>query len=92
MMIKKWIILDIAVAAILVYVVGIPPSINAEYSKSRQHHTSQTNECGNGEITDSQPKYLTSDYESLADNVFCFNTGSQVQGEENSVGIASTQH
>jgi hypothetical protein len=92
MMIRNWIILGIAVAAILTYVIGIPPSISAEYSKSRAHYSTQTNECGNGDAGNSfGAKYLTSSYESLADNVFCSNTGSQVQGEDNGVAMSSSQ-
>jgi len=74
------------------YVIGIPPSISAEYSKSRAHYSTQTNECGNGDAgSGSGAKYLTSSYESLSDNVFCSNSGSQVQGEDNGVAMSSSQ-
>lgn len=91
MIIKKWIILGIAVAAILTYVVGIPPSISAEYSKTKKEYTAQTNDCGNADNSNSHLGFMSSDYESLSENVFCANTDSQIQGEENSIGIASTQ-
>lgn len=96
MIIRNWIILGVAVAAILTYVVGIPPSISAEYSKSRNQYSAQTNECGNGDAGSGsvgKPNLASSfsSYESLADNVFCSNTDSQVQGEENTVGMASSQ-
>lgn len=79
--IKESIILGIAVAVLLTYVFG-PGAISAEYSKSRQHYTTQTNVCGNG---DSSP------YVSLPENVNCSNIGSQIQGDENSVGLSSLQ-
>ena len=40
-----------------------------------------TNACGNGDFT---PYALTED-------VFCSNTGSQIQGDENGVGLSSSQ-
>ena len=42
--IKESIILGIAVAVLLTYVFG-PGAISAEYSKSREHYTTQTNVC-----------------------------------------------
>lgn len=33
MIVKNWIILGVAVKAILAYTIGIPPSISAEYSE-----------------------------------------------------------
>ena len=86
MMIRNWIVLGIAVAAILAYVVGVPGSISAEYSKSSQHYTTQANDCGNGDFSDFESGYSSSSaYESLSENVYCSNTGSQIQGDENSV-------
>jgi hypothetical protein len=91
LIVKNWIILGVAVSAILAYTVGIPPSF-AEYSKSAQY-TSSANSCGNTQVDETQTTYLSSDYEDLVDNTatYCANTDSQIQGEENSVGIASTQ-
>jgi hypothetical protein len=93
MMIKNWIMLGIAAAAILAYVVGVPGSISAEYSKSRQHYTTQANDCGNGDFSGHGDfsGFSSSEYESLSDNVFCSNSASQIQGDENSVGLSSSQ-
>jgi hypothetical protein len=44
MIVKNWIILGVAVSAILVYTVGIPPSFSAEYSKSAQYTQIQGDE------------------------------------------------
>ena len=46
MLLKNWIITGIAVAAILAYIVGIPPSFSAEYSRTTQSTRSE-NSCGN---------------------------------------------
>jgi len=82
-------VLGIAVSAILAYTVGIPPSFSVEYPKSAQY-TSSANSCGNTQVDETQSTYLSSDYEELVDNTatYCANTDSQIQGEENSVGIA----
>jgi hypothetical protein len=96
MMIKNWIILGIAVAAILAYTVGIPPSFSTEYSKSTQY-TSSKNNCGNTETGDIGQS--PSAYESLVDNTdrtdntatYCSNTNSEVQGEENTASLSSVQ-
>ncbi len=96
--------IGLAVAAIAVYVVGIPPSFSAEYSKTSQYSRS-INNCGNGDNTDSPPAPPPAPppgYESLVDrtgeskgltgeSTDCTNTHSQVQGEDNSVGIGSAQ-
>ena len=96
MIVKNWVILGVAVSAILAYTVGIPPSF-AEYSKSAQY-TSSANSCGNTEVDDDTTNplasaYQSSDYETLVDNTatYCANTDSQIQGEENSVGLSSSQ-
>jgi hypothetical protein len=97
LIVKNWIILGVAVSAILAYTVGIPPSF-AEYSKSAQY-TSSANSCGNteadGDTTTNTlaSAYQSSDYETLVDNTatYCANTDSQIQGEENSVGLSSSQ-
>jgi len=103
-MIKKWIILGIAVAAILAYTVGVPPSFSTEYSKSIQYASSENN-CGNTETGDTgQPPsgQPPSAYESLVDNTdntdktdntatYCSNTNSQVKGDENTGSLSSVQ-
>jgi hypothetical protein len=77
MLLKNWIITGIAVAAILAYIVGIPPSFSAEYSRTTQSTRSE-NSCGNtdaeavdsGQPPSGQPPsgQPPSNYESLVDN------------------------
>lgn len=89
MIVKNWIILGVAVAAILAYTIGIPPSISAEYSKST-HYSSQANSCGNTEAGDI--RQLSSGYEELVDTAtYCSNVNSQIQGDENTEALSSTQ-
>ena len=83
MMIKNWIILGVAAAVLLTYALT-PGSISAEYGKSRQQAASQANACGNGD-------FGYASYASYASNVFCQDTGSQVQGEENAAALTSQQ-
>ena len=91
MIAKNWIVLGIAVAVILAYTIGIPPSFSAEYTKSAQNSVSENN-CGNNGQT-------PSDYESLVDNTenaeysrtYCSNTNSDVQGEGNAESLTSVQ-
>jgi hypothetical protein len=89
MMVKNWIILGVAVAAILAYTIGIPSSISAEYSKST-HYSSSENNCGNTEAGD--VGQLSSGYEELVETAtFCSNINSQIQGDENTEALSSTQ-
>ena len=77
MITKNWIILGVAVTAILAYTVGIPPSFSAEYSRST-HFTGSENNCGNSETNDptqpvdpippGNPRTPPPDYEPLVDN------------------------
>ena len=89
MVTKNWIVIGLAVTAIVSYVVGIPPSFSAEYTKTSQYSRSENN-CGNGDNTDSAPP---PGYEKLVDRTVesagCTNSQSQVQGEGNAVGIGS---
>lgn len=96
MVVKNWIIMGIAVAAILAYTVGIPPSFSAEYPESTDYTTSENN-CGNTEADDSGSGQAPSDqppsaYESLVDNTnstdnidntatYCSNPNSQFEGD-----------
>jgi hypothetical protein len=89
MIVKNWIILGVAVTAILAYTIGIPSSISAEYSKST-HYSSQENSCGNTETGDVGP--LSSGYEELVESAtYCSNINSQIQGDENTEALSSTQ-
>ena len=89
MILKNWIILGVAVTAILTYTIGIPPSFSTEYTKTAQY-ASSANSCGNTEGAGSPP---TSPYESLVDSTDtqCANIDSQVQGEDNTVGQYSSR-
>jgi hypothetical protein len=96
MIAKNWIVLGIAVAVILAYTIGIPPSFSAEYTKSAQNSVSENN-CGNTE--DGYNGQPPSDYESLVDNTenaeysrtYCSNTHSDVQGEGNAESLTSVK-
>jgi hypothetical protein len=89
MIVKNWIILGVAVAAILAYTIGIPSSISAEYSKS-SHYSSSENNCGNTEAGD--VGHLSSGYEDLVEtSTYCSNINSQIQGDENTEALSSTQ-
>jgi hypothetical protein len=89
MIVKNWIILGVAVAAILAYTIGIPPSISAEYSKNT-HYSSSENNCGNTEAGD--VGQLSSGYEELVEtSTYCSNINSQIQGDENTEALSSTQ-
>jgi hypothetical protein len=83
MILKNLVVLGITATVLLVYIFGIPSSFSAEYSKTRQYTTS-ANGCGNSDSTDSK-------YVSTAENIRCANTNSEIQGEENSIGITSSQ-
>ena len=88
--VKNWIILGVAVTTILAYTIGILPSISAEYSKSA-HYSSSENNCGNTEAGD--VRQLSSGYEQLVDAAtYCSNIKSQIQGDENTEALSSTQH
>ena len=68
-----------AMTVMLVAATAFATSDNAFASKKKYEKnqaTSQTNACGNGE---------------LPLNVFCSNTESQIQGDENQVAITSQQ-
>jgi len=96
MVVKNWIVLGIAVAVILTYTVGIPPSFSAEYTKRTQNSVSENN-CRNTE--DGYNGQPPSEYESLVDNTentensrtYCSNTNSDVQGEGNAESLTSVQ-
>lgn len=96
MVVKNWIVLGIAVAVILAYTVGIPPSFSAEYTKRTQNSVSENN-CRNTE--DEYNGQPPSEYESLVDNTentensrtYCSNTNSDVQGEGNAESLTSVQ-
>lgn len=84
MIIAKMIVLIVAVAAILAYIIGTPSTFSAEYT-SRTQSSQSANDCGNTNFP--------SDYESLVEETatYCANTDSEIQGEENVVGATSSQ-
>jgi len=81
---RNWIILGVAAAVLLTYAVA-PGSISATYDK--QQAASQANVCGEGSAYFSYATYATY----AAQDVFCSDTGSQVQGEENAAALTSEQ-
>jgi hypothetical protein len=81
--IRNLIVYGVAVALLVTYVLAPGGVVSAEYSKSRQQSTTQANACGNGDFPNT-PYALTED-------VFCSNTGSQIQGDENAAGLSSSQ-
>ncbi|MPZ06257.1 MAG: hypothetical protein GEU26_07545 [Nitrososphaeraceae archaeon] len=74
----KYIVIVAAMTAMLIGATALATTDSAFAGKKREYNqaTSQANACGNGE---------------LPLNVFCQNIGSQVQGDENGVGIAGQQ-
>ena len=74
----KNLVIVAAIAAVLVGATGIATADNAYAGKKREYSqsTSQANACGNGK---------------LPINVGCQNTDSQIQGDENAVGITAQQ-
>jgi hypothetical protein len=73
----KYLAVVVALAGMLVAATAITAdSALATKYKSKSQAVSQVNNCGNGE---------------LPLNVFCQNTASQIQGDENSAALASEQ-
>jgi hypothetical protein len=75
----KYLIIVAAMTAMLVGATAFATTDNVFAGKKKYEKnqaTSQTNACGNGE---------------LPMNVFCSNTDSQIQGDENQVAITSQQ-
>ena len=74
----RYFVIVAAMTAMLIGVTALATTDSAFADKKREYNqaTSQANACGNGE---------------LPLNVFCQNLGSQIQGDENAVGIAGQQ-
>ncbi|MGH9965724.1 MAG: hypothetical protein ACRD5E_12975 [Nitrososphaeraceae archaeon] len=74
----KYLVIVAAMTVMLVGATALATTDSAFAGKKREYNqaTSQANACGNGE---------------LPLNVFCQNIGSQIQGDENGVGIAGQQ-
>jgi hypothetical protein len=70
----------VAIAAIAVILIGATAIASedalATKYKSKSQAVSQMNDCGNGE---------------LPENVWCQNTASQIQGEDNEAALSSSQ-
>jgi hypothetical protein len=79
----------VVVAAMAVMLIGATALVTDDAFADKKRHddkkkggyekrqaTSQVNDCGNG---------------FMPENVFCSNTGSQIQGHDNSAGLASEQ-
>ena len=76
----KYLVIVAAMTAVLVGATALATSDSA-FADGKKHYEksqalSQANACGNGE---------------LPLNVFCSNTASQIQGDENAVGTTATQ-
>jgi hypothetical protein len=76
----KYLVIVAAMTAMLVGATALATSDSA-FAGGKKHYEksqalSQANACGNGE---------------LPLNVFCSNTASQIQGDENAVGTTATQ-
>jgi hypothetical protein len=74
----RYFVIVAAMTAMLIGATALATTDSAFADKKREYNqaTSQANACGNGE---------------LPLNVFCQNLGSQIQGDENAVGIAGQQ-
>jgi len=74
----KYLVIVAAMTVMLVGATALATTDSAFAGKKSEYNqaTSQANACGNGE---------------LPLNVFCQNIGSQIQGDENGVGIAGQQ-
>ncbi len=73
---SKYVAVVAALAVMLVAATALTTTDNAFATKSKSQAAAQSNECGNGVL----PEY-----------VYCQNTASQTQGEDNTVGISSNQ-
>jgi hypothetical protein len=76
----KYLVIVAAMTAVLVGATALATSDSA-FADGKKHYEksqalSQANACGNGE---------------MPLNVFCSNTASQIQGDENAVGTTATQ-
>ena len=71
----KYMVVIAAMAVMLIVATAIA-SEDAFAKNSKSQAAAQSNECGNGVL----PEY-----------VYCQNTASQTQGEDNTVGISSNQ-
>jgi hypothetical protein len=73
---SKYVAVVAALAVMLVAATALTTTDNAFATKSKSQAAGQSNDCGNGK---------------LPENVGCQNTASQIQGEDNSVAISSSQ-
>ena len=72
----KYLTVVAALAVMLVAATALTTTDNAFASKSKSQSAAQSNDCGNGE---------------WPENVGCQNTVSQIQGEDNSAALSSSQ-
>ena len=72
---SKYLAVTAAVAVMLVAATALSTTGNA-FASDKSQAVSQVNDCGNDE---------------LPENVGCQNTASQIQGDENSAALASSQ-
>ena len=73
---SKYLAVVAALAVMLVAATALTTTDNAFATKSKSQSVAQTNSCGNG---------------ILSENVGCQNTASQIQGDDNTAALASSQ-
>jgi hypothetical protein len=72
----KYVAVVAALAVMLVVATALTTPDNAFATKSKSQSAAQSNACGNGK---------------LPENVGCQNTASQIQGDDNTAALASSQ-
>jgi NADH:ubiquinone oxidoreductase subunit 3 (subunit A) len=73
---SKYVAVVAALAVMLVAATALTTTDNAFATKSKSQSAAQANDCGNGK---------------LPENVGCQNTASQIQGDDNTAALASSQ-
>jgi hypothetical protein len=73
---SKYVAVFAALAVMLVVATALTTTDNAFATKSKSQAVAQANDCGNG---------------FMSENVGCQNTASQIQGDDNSAALASSQ-
>ena len=73
---SKYVAVVAALAVMLVAATALTTTDNAFATKSKSQAVAQANDCGNG---------------FMSENVGCQNTASQIQGDDNTAALASSQ-
>ncbi len=72
----KYLAVVAALAVMLMAAIALTTTDNAFATKSKSQAAAQVNDCGNGK---------------LPENVGCQNTASQIQGDDNTAALSSSQ-